>query len=65
MVLKRRAKEFDDHLVSFIFTGTSPGLLDSLSKCAVCARVSVCVVDYTFIVENMASIHSATDTCKD
>lgn len=43
MVLRRRAKEFDDHLVSFIFAGTSPGLLDSLSKCAVCARVSVSV----------------------
>jgi len=42
-VLRRRANEFDGHLVSFIFTGTSPGLLDSLSKCAVGASVSVSV----------------------
>lgn len=43
MVVRRRAKEFDDHLVSFIFAGTSPRLLDSLSKCAACACVSVSV----------------------
>ncbi len=71
MVLGRRAKEFDDHLVSFIIYLQWHGSRASRqSEYMCCVRVCKCVyaVDYTSIVESvktLAGIHSAADTSND